>query len=188
MRAMNLEEGWGSVGIRNEAGVLDSTENPYAIAVTRESKDQFMVGPSLLVAPLFAGETEREVILPAGKWYDFYTGEFAGEGEIIKVNPGLDRIPVYVRDGGIIPMFEDAGYSEGKKMSLEVRHYGHKASSYLLYDDDGVSFDFEKGDFSFIPITVSETSAGLKGDVDFSEKTLWSYDGEYSFKFMTDLK
>lgn len=46
-------------------------------------KDQFMVGNSLLVAPLFEGEKERKVILPKGKWYDFYTGEFAGEGEII---------------------------------------------------------------------------------------------------------
>ena len=64
-----------------------------------------MVGNSLLVAPLFEGEKERKVILPKGKWYDFYTGEFAGEGEIISVSPGLDKIPVYVKDGGIVPMF-----------------------------------------------------------------------------------
>ena len=71
----------------------------------KEVKDQFMVGNSLLVAPLFEGEKERKVILPKGKWYDFYTGEFAGEGEIISVSPGLDKIPVYVKDGGIVPMF-----------------------------------------------------------------------------------
>lgn len=56
-----------------------------------------MVGEYLLVAPLFTGETERRVILPKGKWYDFYTGKLAGEGEIITVSPGLDRIPVYVK-------------------------------------------------------------------------------------------
>jgi alpha-D-xyloside xylohydrolase len=93
VRAMNLEEGY-QADSRTDKGVLDATENPYAMAVKREVKDQFMVGPSLLVAPLFVGEKERQVILPQGKWYDFYTGEFAGEGEVITVSPGLEKIPV----------------------------------------------------------------------------------------------
>jgi alpha-glucosidase (family GH31 glycosyl hydrolase) len=77
-----------------------------------------------LVAPLFEGEKERKVILPKGKWYDFYTGEFAGEGEIISVSPGLDKIPVYVKDGGIVPMFPPIRQIENKQYPLEVRHYG----------------------------------------------------------------
>lgn len=99
MRAMNLEPGYAA-DEQIEKGKLDGTENPYAMAVKREVKDQFMVGENLLVAPLFAGETERKVILPQGRWYDFYTGKLAGEGEVITVSPGLDRIPVYVKDGG----------------------------------------------------------------------------------------
>ena len=63
-----------------------------------------MTGEYLLVAPLFTGQTSRKVVLPKGKWYDFYTGKFAGEGEVITVTPGLARIPVFVKDGGIIPM------------------------------------------------------------------------------------
>ena len=63
-----------------------------------------MTGEYLLVAPLFTGQTSRKVVLPKGKWYDFYTGKYAGEGEVITVTPGLARIPVYVKDGGIIPM------------------------------------------------------------------------------------
>ena len=104
VRAMNLEEGYNMDEKMLQVS-FDATNNPYALAIKKEVKDQFMVGNSLLVAPLFEGEKERKVILPKGKWYDFYTGEFAGEGEIISVSPGLDKIPVYVKDGGIVPMF-----------------------------------------------------------------------------------
>lgn len=90
VRAMNLESGY-QAKTTEEQGELDATKNPYAMAVRREVKDQFMVGPSLLVAPLFAGEEERQVVLPQGKWYDFYTGKYVGEGEVITVKPGLDK-------------------------------------------------------------------------------------------------
>lgn len=65
VRAMNLESGYQAKATE-EQGELDATKNPYAMAVRREVKDQFMVGPSLLVAPLFAGEEERQVVLPQG--------------------------------------------------------------------------------------------------------------------------
>ena len=68
--------------------------------LAKEIKDQYMAGEYLLVAPLFTGQTTRKVVLPKGKWYDFYTGEYAGDGEVITVTPGLDKIPVYVKDGG----------------------------------------------------------------------------------------
>ena len=89
------------------------------MAVRREVKDQFMVGPSLLVAPLFAGEEERQVVLPQGKWYDFYTGKYVGEGEVITVKPGLDKIPVYVKDGGIIPLWPKLTKVDAEKHRLK---------------------------------------------------------------------
>src|SRR3546814_699234 len=83
-RAMNLEEGFYAAPekvIQNN----NLEENPYVQAITREVKDQYMAGEYLLVAPLFAGEESRKVILPRGKWYDFYTGEYVGGGEVIKI-------------------------------------------------------------------------------------------------------
>ena len=185
-RAMNLEEGF-QTDDKIEEGRLDATENPYALAVRKEMKDQYMVGRDLLIAPLFAGEKERQVILPQGKWYDFYTGEFAGEGEIITVAPGLDKIPVYVRDGGIVPMWPVITKITGKdKYPLEVRNYGNKPSSYSLYDDDGETFNYEKGDFSRILLTVALNKKGQKTGKVQLPKTgkVWSFT-KYNFRFMT---
>lgn len=187
MRAMNLEAGYAADGEIVE-GRLDGTENPYALAVRREVKDQFMVGENLLVAPLFAGETGRKVVLPQGKWYDFYTGEPAGEGEVITVSPGLDRIPVYVKDGGIVPLFPPVTKLDGSKLPLEIRHYGTRPGTFRLYDDDGETFDYEKGKYTYLTLTVDVAPDSSKqGKVSIPEgKKVWSYDGEYTFRFMTE--
>lgn len=187
MRAMDLEPGY-SVDAILEKGKLDGTENPYAMASRREVKNQFMAGENLLIAPLFAGEKERKVILPAGKWFDFYTGKFAGEGEVITAAPGLDHIPVYVKDGGIVPMFPAITKLDGKKLPLEIRHYGNKPGKFNLYDDDGKTFDYEKGKFTRITLTVSEDGNGKKSGVAVvpAQAETWAYDGEYNFRFMTE--
>lgn len=185
MRAMNLEEGYAASDVVEE-GVLDASENPYAMAVRREVKDQFMVGRDLLVAPMFAGETERKVVLPQGKWFDFYTGEFAGEGEVITVTPGLDKIPVYVRDGGIVPLWPPVTKLEDKKLPLEVRYYGNVPSTYKLYDDDGDTFNYEKGEYTRILLEVKPDRKGVnKGTATVPKgKKVWSF-SEYNFKMMT---
>ena len=186
MRAMNLEPGY-QAKTTEEQGKLDATKNPYAMAVRREVKDQFMVGPSLLVAPLFAGEEERQVVLPQGKWYDFYTGKLVGEGEVITVKPGLDKIPVYVKDGGIIPLWPKLTKVDTEKHPVEIRYYGTKPSTYELYDDDGETYDYEKGEYLRIPIEVKVDSEGKKkGEVRVPKgKSTWSY-GDFSFKYMTE--
>ncbi|HEY8175380.1 MAG TPA: DUF5110 domain-containing protein, partial [Gemmatimonadaceae bacterium] len=141
----------------------------YAIATRRDIKDQFMVGDNLLVAPMFAGDTSRTVILPKGKWYDFYTGALVGDGVIITLKPALDRIPLFVRNGGIVPMLAEAHRQipgAHDKPDLEVRHYGDAAGTFELYDDDGLTFDFERGAFSWTTLRVSRSPDGtLRGEV-----------------------
>jgi alpha-D-xyloside xylohydrolase len=154
IKAMNLVPGF-DVNATIENGKLNSVDNPYAKAIKHEIKDQFMVGDDLLVAPLFAGQKNRKVVLPKGKWYDFYTGKFAGEQEVLTIAPGLDIIPVYVRDGGIIPMTSSVLRIGKEKLPVEIRYYGQKESSFQLYDDDGESFDYEKGKFSRINLSVA---------------------------------
>ena len=187
MRAMNLEPGY-TANEQIEKGKLDGTENPYAMAVKREMKDQFMVGENLLIAPLFAGETERKVILPQGRWYDFYTGKLAGEGEVITVSPGLDRIPVYVKDGGIVPLCPPVTELDGTKLPLEIRHYGSKPGIFRLYDDDGETYNYEKGEYTYLTITVDVSpDGGKQGKVSVPDgRQVWSYNGEYTFRYMTE--
>lgn len=132
----------------------------------RDLKDQFMVGDELLVAPMFAGDTVRTVVLPPGRWYDFHTGALAGQG-IITVRPGLARIPLFVRDGGIVPLIAGTPMripTAADTVDLEVRHYGAAAGRFDLYDDDGTTFAYERGTYSWTPLIVTRDAAGaLRG-------------------------
>ena len=80
-RAMVLESGYDSKEILS-GGELDDSENPYEEQKRTELTDQYMMGPSILVAPVFTGQKERKVVLPKGRWYDFYTGKYAWNGGI----------------------------------------------------------------------------------------------------------
>ena len=187
-RAMNLVDGFSYDPTLAE-GELDSTDNPYKVAIKSEIKDQYMMGDNILVAPMFEGENERKVILPKGKWFDFYNGEFVGENEVITVAPGLEKIPLFVRDGGIIPMrpVQRQAPKKGEKVDLIIRHYGTKEGEYTLYDDDGLSFDFEKGQFSNVEIQVKKDRKGkLVGTIGSPEKGKpYSYNKKVTWEFKT---
>ncbi|WP_421940108.1 glycoside hydrolase family 31 protein [Pedobacter sp.] len=186
-RAMSLEEGF-KPDLQSTAGSANLEENPYAEATAKEIKDQYMAGESLLVAPMFTGQTKRQVILPKGKWYDFYTGVFAGDGQVITATPGLDKIPVYVKDGAVIPMMPALLHApkSGEKVDLEIRHYGEKETDYSLYDDDGETFNFEQGQFSWRKIRVKRQKNGqLKGSMSPPEMGKPNSIGRVTFKFMT---
>jgi len=105
----------------------------------------------------------RKVILPPGKWFDFYTGKYAGSNETITVTPPQSQIPLYVRDGGIVPMVPERQWAPtaDEVLPLEVRYYGTaSASEYKVYDDDGTTFDFEKGDYTWTTLTVKKNADG----------------------------
>ena len=186
-RGMNLEPGF-NVKVTEEVLSQNLEDNPYLEVVNKEIKDQYMAGEYLLVAPMFVGQESRKVILPKGNWYDFYTGEYAGNGEVITVTPGLEKIPVYVKDGGIIPMMAPLLHAPktGEIVNLEVRHYGTKPNSYMLYDDDGETFDYEKGAYSWRTLTVkADKKNRLVGEISKAEKNKPNTIGKVTWKFMT---
>lgn len=188
-RGMSLEAGFNpDAAVTTELKEKSLEDNPYLEAVTKEIKDQYMAGEYLLVVPLFEGQTERKVVLPRGDWYDFYTGAYVGNGETITVTPGLDRIPVYVKDGAIIPMMEPMLHAPkpGVKVNLEIRHYGKANGSYRLYDDDGETFDYEKGAYAWRDISVVRQKNGkLKGTISKAEKGKTDSVGKVTWRFMT---
>lgn len=186
-RAMNLEEGFRS-DVKHELVTTSLEKNPYAEAVQREIKDQYMAGEYLLVAPLFKGQKSRTVTLPVGNWYDFYTGELVGNGQQITASPGLDRIPVYVKDGGIVPMMPARLHAPKAVdiVPIEVRYYGTKPGHYRLYDDDGETFNYEKGQYSFREIRVTKQANGqISGTILAPEPGKPNTIGEVTFTQMT---
>ncbi|WP_270411665.1 TIM-barrel domain-containing protein [Bacteroides eggerthii] len=188
-RAINLEPGFNAEqAVSTEVKSSNLEDNPYLEAISKEIKDQYMAGEYLLVAPMFVGQKERTVVLPQGNWYDFYTGKYVGNGERITVSPGLDRIPVFVKDGAVIPFMEAMLHAPkaGQKVNLEIRHYGKADGVYRLYDDDGETFDYEKGAYSWRDIKVTRDKKGrLKGSISKAEKGKPDNIATVSWKFMT---
>ena len=125
--------------------------------------DQFMFGPSILVAPFYgkAGWT-REVVLPAGRWYDFYTGEFVGGGGRVSRRSDNGRIPLLVREGAVIPMLKDPVTNTGRAygQALEVRFYGTAPGTFDLFEDDGRTFDYERGRYRIRRLSVGAGEGG----------------------------
>jgi alpha-D-xyloside xylohydrolase len=186
-RGMNLEAGFDT-STKTELKNDNLNDNPYKEAVLKEIIDQYMTGEYLLIAPLFTGQTTRKIVLPKGKWYDFYTGKFAGEGEVITVSPGFGKIPVYVKDGGIIPMMKPVlqAPAAGEKFDLEIRYYGTRPGEYKLYDDDGETYDYEKGIYSWRIIKVAQDKKGkLTGTISKAEKGKPDNVGQVTWKYMT---
>lgn len=125
-------------------------------------KDQYLLGDDLLIAPMFANATGRKVRLPKGDWFDYDTGELAGNGTTIEISPALDKIPVYVRAGALIPTIEPGLRASRPVAStrLIVRHYGTVPGRASLYDDDGVTHAFENGRFTWLDLQSADGRTG----------------------------
>jgi alpha-D-xyloside xylohydrolase len=125
--------------------------------------DQFMFGPSILVAPFYGRSGwSREILLPAGRWYDFHTGAFVGAGGRLLFRSDSGRLPLLVREGAVIPMLKEpvanTGLAYGR--ALEVRHYGNSPGSMELFEDDGTTFDYERGRYRLRRLSVEAGEDG----------------------------
>jgi alpha-D-xyloside xylohydrolase len=114
--------------------VLDSPEDPETWSID----DQFLVGGDLLVAPVFAGQTKRKVYLPAGEWFDFWTGQRYPGKQSLAIDVPLERIPLYVKSGSILPLARVTAHTDDPtSWQLEARVYGNRSASTSLYEEDG---------------------------------------------------
>lgn len=95
--------------------------------------DQYMIDDRMLVAPLFAGEASRTVLMPEGKWHDFWTGEMFQGGTQLIVPPATKHIPVYVKSGSIVP-WADVGLYAGARETRRIaaRVYGDGSIPFTL--------------------------------------------------------
>ncbi len=105
---------------------------------------EYLFGAEVLVAPLVSPGGQREIYLPPGSWRDFFTGRPYGGDRTFTARYAVDEIPVFVRDGAVVPQGEAAAPPEQgalKKLILNV--YGSAEGVFDLYEDDGRSLDYE---------------------------------------------
>lgn len=135
---------------------------------------QYMFGPAFLVAPVTEqGQTEKEVYLPAGSdWYNFWSNEKLAGGRWVKVAAPIDQIPLFVRAGSIVPLGADIQSTASKQAIAEIKVYPGKDGEFALYDDDGVSYDYEKGKATQARLKWDDSAGRLSvgGDSDLSRK------------------
>ncbi len=141
----------------------------------RGISDEYMLGPAFLVAPVYTpmyyypGSVEihdsvrtRKVYLPKGcGWYDLYSGKYYEGGTYMDADAPIDRIPVYVREGSVIPMSSDISYADEKNGLPDViRVYEGRDGEFRLYVDDGDGYSFE--DEQYCEVTFAYSEAGHK--------------------------
>jgi alpha-D-xyloside xylohydrolase len=138
--------------------------------------DEFVFGPSLLINPVYNyRQRSRKVYLPSGQgWYGLYDGKYFNGGQSIIINAPYDRMPVFVKEGSIIPFGPELQYtSERLADTISLFVYTGKNASFDLYEDDGINYNYEKGLLSTIRI-----------DYDQQAKTLTIHDRKGEFPGM----
>jgi alpha-D-xyloside xylohydrolase len=149
--------------------IMDWRNDPKVVAIG----DQFMFGPAILVNPVTEeGATNRSLYLPgASAWYDFWSGEKLPGARRITAEAPLDRIPLYVRAGSILPLGPEVEYAEQRTSEpLELRVYRGTDGDFALYDDEGDTYAYEKGEHAIIPLHWDDKSETM---------TIGSRQGEY---------
>ena len=125
--------------------------------------DEYLWGKSILVAPVVEkGATNRRVYLPRGGWYDFWTHERLEGGREIDRGVDLETIPLYVRAGSILPLGPVKQFT-GDKVDepLSVLIYPGADAAFLLYEDDGTSFNYRKGEWMGIQMAWNDAHRTL---------------------------
>ncbi|USB34301.1 TIM-barrel domain-containing protein [Paenibacillus sp. YPG26] len=141
--------------------------------------DQFLLGNQMLVAPIYRpGAEHRSVYLPEGVWYDYWTGSRYEGGRPYLARAGLDRIPLFVKSGAVIPMtsgLQHTGEAVWSKLNVHIYGRGTEghdgqvlAGEYMLYEDDGISRAYQTGEFSCLHISFEEADGVLEVNTSYN--------------------
>ncbi len=151
---------------------FDFRNDPGALVVA----DEFMLGPAFLVCPVYRpswygpgskpvehGPRTRRVYLPeGGEWFDFWTDRRLSGGQVVEVDAPLERIPVFVRAGSIVPLGPVRQHSgEAPDAPLELHVYPGRDASFTLYEDEGDGYGYEQGAFATVEIRWDDRARRL---------------------------
>lgn len=154
---------------------------PLAFAYPQDNNtwnmmDQYLFGPGLMVCPVtepmyyMAGsvklnsvEKVRKVYLPEGNgWYDFYTNDYFQGGQWITVEATIDRMPIFVKEGTILPRVEFARATKQLSNQLQVFVYEGADGSFSLYEDDEDGYGYEEGQYSITRLSWEQQKLTVK--------------------------
>jgi len=124
--------------------------------------DQYLFGPSLLVNPVAEpGAISRHLYLPKAKWYNFWTGEALEGGRAIDTAAPISEIPLFVRAGTILPLGAPTEYAQQANDPIELRIYAGADGDFTLYEDEGDSYNYEKGAYATVKLHWDEAALTL---------------------------
>jgi len=139
--------------------VMDFRSDPQA----QNIGDQFLFGPAILVNPVTEpGATTRHLYLPNAMWYDFWSGSASQGPRSLDASARLDRLPLYIRAGSILPLGPDIEYAAEKPADpIELRIYRGANGEFTFYEDENDGYSYEKGVHATIPFTWDDASRTL---------------------------
>jgi len=127
-------------------------------------KDQWMFGPAFMACPVgYYKARSRSVYFPKQSgWYDLYTGEHIDGGQTLVVEAPLERMPVFVREGAIIPFGPEIQYCDEKPAELiNLYVYAGRDGQFQLYEDEGTNYNYERGKYATIDIRYDDAARTL---------------------------
>ena len=141
--------------------VLDYQDDPN----TYDVYGQYLLGSELLIAPFWRDDNlTREVYLPEGQWVDFWDHRIVYEGRqtITYQAETVNQVPIFVKAGAILPLAPDGQlYVDQKTTPYTISVYPAGSSSFELYEDDGTTYDYERGASALTRFVCDETEAGI---------------------------
>lgn len=129
---------------------------------TYDLDDQYMFGPAFMACPVYEYKARnREVYFPAGTWYDYYSGNAIEGGRSMTVEAPYEQMPLYVRAGSIVPTGELIQSTAYEQKDLTVYVYAGANGNFILYEDNGVTYDYEKGEYTMIDFTYNDSDRSV---------------------------
>lgn len=128
----------------------------------RTISDQYMIGNGMMAAPLYENKKSRKVYFPEGVWYNFNTNEKYEGNREYEITTELNQLPLYVRQGTLLPLAEPVPYINTQTVfNLNCKIYGTPTATCQLFEDDGVSYDFQKGQFNQVTLNAAKGKVKL---------------------------
>ncbi|MDP4227294.1 MAG: glycoside hydrolase family 31 protein, partial [Bacteroidota bacterium] len=147
--------------------VVDYPDDPE---VWRLDK-QYMMGDNIMCAPFIEGVSEREVYFPKGIWYDFNTNKKYEGGKKYTIQMTLDQIPMFIKEGTILPLAKPVEFITPETVfEVNCKVYGKPANDMRLFEDDGFTFNFEKGNYNWLDLSWNGKKGLVKRSGNFRKK------------------